>query len=254
MPKLAILPESPYYHPKAQHYSLELGLPVVSHKSADYDYYLTVGERLALADNEKNTKSFTVQWDRKLIQQRIHQQGKKQLIARACGLHKMAHPSILDATAGFAQDAFLLANLGAKLTLLERSPILALLIADAIHHLDDDDIKQRFHFIPGDSLQFLQTTPTAFDVIYLDPMYPHRAKSALNKKSMRLLRHLVGDDTDAEHLLAAALPVARSRVVVKLPRLAKPLGLETPSFSLSGSAIRYDVYDRAGATTVNGSH
>ena len=31
-------------------------------------------------------------------------------------------------------------------------------------------------------------------VIYLDPMFPHRDKSALVKKEMRVFRPLVGDD------------------------------------------------------------
>jgi 16S rRNA (guanine1516-N2)-methyltransferase len=42
-------------------------------------------------------------------------------------------------------------------------------------------------------------------VIYLDPMFPHREKTALVKKEMRLFRPLVGDDPDAPALLQAAL-------------------------------------------------
>lgn len=42
-------------------------------------------------------------------------------------------------------------------------------------------------------------------VVYLDPMFPHRDKSALVKKEMRLFRPLVGDDLDAPALLQAAL-------------------------------------------------
>ncbi len=47
------------------------------------------------------------------------------------------------------------------------------------------------------------------DTIYLDPMYPHSGKSALNKLEMRIIRKLVGDDTDAALLLEIALQHAK---------------------------------------------
>lgn len=42
-------------------------------------------------------------------------------------------------------------------------------------------------------------------VIYLDPMYPPRHKSALIKKEMRLFRQFVGEDSDVPQLLTQAL-------------------------------------------------
>ena len=61
------------------------------------------------------------------------------------------------------------------------------------------------------------------DVVYLDPMYPHRQKSALVKKEMRVFQSLVGADEDADLLLAPALALATRRVVVKRPDYAEPL-------------------------------
>ena len=80
------------------------------------------------------------------------------------------------------------------------------------------------------------------DVIYLDPMFPERMKSALVKKEMRILHRLVGEDVDADQLLAIALKRARKRVVVKRPRLAPTLINVSPSFCVKGESIRYDVY------------
>lgn len=79
------------------------------------------------------------------------------------------------------------------------------------------------------------------EVIYLDPMYPHRTKSALVKKEMRILRHLVGNDQDAQMLCQQALQKAKKRVVVKRPRIAEPL-LAKPDIVFSGSNSRFDVY------------
>jgi 16S rRNA (guanine1516-N2)-methyltransferase len=80
------------------------------------------------------------------------------------------------------------------------------------------------------------------DAIFIDPMFPpKRKKSALAKKSIRLVRQLVGDDADASELLASALQVARDRVVVKRADDAAPLR-DKPSLSFGGKLARYDVY------------
>lgn len=79
------------------------------------------------------------------------------------------------------------------------------------------------------------------DVVYLDPMFPHGRKAA-ERKPMRVLRRLVGDDTDADELLHWALRVARRRVVVKRPSLADPLADVKPTTRHKGKAARYDVY------------
>lgn len=80
------------------------------------------------------------------------------------------------------------------------------------------------------------------DVVYLDPMFPHRDKSALVKKEMQLFRPVVGDDPDASALLEAALACARYRVVVKRSRRAPAIEGVAPGLTLEGKSSRYDVY------------
>jgi 16S rRNA (guanine1516-N2)-methyltransferase len=70
---------------------------------------------------------------------------------------------------------------------------------------------------------------------------PKRKKSALAKKSIIVLRDLVGDDMDKGQLFATAFKVARKRVVVKSPDYAEPLGGK-PNESFHGKLVRYDVY------------
>ena len=86
-----------------------------------------------------------------------------------------------------------------------------------------------------------QSDLEAPDVVYLDPMFPLRKRSALAKKEMRVLRRLVGDDEDAGELLEVARRAARRRVVVKRTPEAPPLAA-APTMSYRGKLVRYDVY------------
>lgn len=175
--------------------------------------------------------------------QRLLNQGKH-LLARAVGFKKSQPLTVLDATAGLGQDGFVLASLGCQVLLLERSPIIAALLNDGILRAKAQSPNLTMKLQQTNSIDYLmQLTPEAFpDVIYLDPMYPEKQNSALNKKALRWLRDIVGDDSDAEQLLAVALCKAHKRVVVKRPRLAPHLGNHKPDFSTLGKTCRFDVY------------
>lgn len=173
---------------------------------------------------------------------------KKETLARALGLKKSSPKTIIDATAGLARDSFIIAALGFEITLLERTPVIFKLLQDAMHRAKQDEktalIIARMHLYEADSILFLKKlSPADYpDVIYLDPMFPTRKKSALPKEDMRLFHDIVGADADAETLLKIALTCAKERVVVKRPRLAVPLAGFEPSFSMKGSSSRFDIY------------
>ena len=176
--------------------------------------------------------------------------GRGQLVARACGLVKGVTPCIVDATAGLGRDAFVLASLGARVLLIERVEAIAALLDDGLRRgakeAEIADIIARMTLRHGDSAQSLEAliAEATFDpqVIHLDPMFPHREKSALVKKEMRLFRELAGDDDDAPRLLEAALDIATHRVVVKRPRKAPPVAGPAPQHMLEGKTSRYDLY------------
>jgi len=172
---------------------------------------------------------------------------RKEALARAVGLKGGTSPLVLDLTAGLGRDSFILASLGCVVQMVERSPVVAALLADALERAKEEPmlagIMARLSLVGGDSLDVLRTWQGARpQVICIDPMYPHRSKSALVKKEMRLIRLLVGDDEDSDQLLAAALAIAISRVVVKRPRLAPALSGPKPNFTISGKNSRFDVY------------
>lgn len=183
----------------------------------------------------------------KMKYRRQHTSLRREALARALGLKNiMPHPTIIDATAGLARDSFILAALGFEVTLLERSPVIHALITDGMQRaLKDPEtapIIARMHLIQADAISWLKNHDPRPDLIYLDPMFPERKKSALPKKNMRIFHEIVGDDLDAAALLETALACAASRVVVKRPRLAATLAGPRPSFSISGSSSRFDVY------------
>ena len=186
---------------------------------------------------------------------------------------------ILDATAGMGKDAFVFASLGARVILMERSPVSAALLSDGLQRaaLDENiaDIIERMTLIFGDA-RFLGSNPSdnsipgsaegflrvedSFpvedsipakgsiqlneipDVIYLDPMFPHRKKSALVKKEMLAFQSIIGDDKDSNELLNVCRQLAKKRVVVKRPIKASWLNNCKPSFSMNMKKHRFDIY------------
>ena len=173
--------------------------------------------------------------------------GSGQMIAKAVGIQQGIRPSVLDATAGLGRDAFVLASLGCEMILIERQPLIAALLEDGLARgLADAEVHpvvQRMQLRQGNAIeQMQQWQGEPPQVAYLDPMFPHREKSALVKKEMRLFRPFVGDDLDASELLAAALTLASHRVVVKRPRKAPSIEGPKPGYSLEGKSSRYDIY------------
>ena len=174
--------------------------------------------------------------------------GKGQAIAKAVGLNKIANPLILDATAGMGKDAFIFASLGARVILMERSPISAALLTDGLRRAAEDatiqDIIRRMTFIFCDAQQLGQTLQLKEipDVIYLDPMFPHRKNSALVKKEMLAFQKLIGADSDSDKLLDICRRIAKKRVVVKRPMSAPFLNDCKPGYSMKMKKHRFDVY------------
>lgn len=187
-----------------------------------------------------------------------HGGGLKQLLAKAIGAGKgQPRPYVLDVTAGFGVDAVILAQLGCKVLMLERSSIMYALLADALKRAKANNATfngLKLRLLAIDARKYLQRKVQRLeaasssriknipDVIFLDPMYPERKKSALNKIEMRVLRNIVGDDPDAAELLKLALHCARKRVVVKRPRAASCLGDLEPDLKFVGKSCRFDVY------------
>lgn len=157
--------------------------------------------------------------------------------------------TVVDATAGFLGDAFLLAVAGYEVTAIERSALVSLLAKDGLERAERDPrlselLGGRLKVVHADAREWLRAragTAEAPDAVVIDPMFPpKKKKSALPRKEMVALREAVGADLDAAELLAAARACARKRVVLKrgddAPELARP------DWSIEGTTVRFDVW------------
>jgi 16S rRNA (guanine1516-N2)-methyltransferase len=214
---------------------------------------IQTAERLELQDSE-NPKMGAVYVDfveGKARHRREFGGGKGQDIAKAIGLNKYSNPTIVDATAGLGRESFVLASLGCNVIMLERNHTVFALLADGFkraQQCDDEvlqDIIQRMTLLNTSAQDWLSTLipPSYPDVIYLDPMFPERQKSALVQKEMRFFHSVVGNDDDDADLVTLARSKVLKRVVVKRPQKAPLLGNIQPAFVIGEkAAIRFDVY------------
>ena len=183
----------------------------------------------------------------KLAYRRKYGHAGGEAISKAIGIKKGHRPTIVDATAGWGRDAFVLATLGCRVHMIERSQMIATLLEDGLRRAAQDEklgplISAKLSLTCGESRQILQQLPFEPEVIYLDPMFPHKEKSALVKKDMRVLQEVVGPDEDADELFTIARTVATNRVVVKRPDYADFLSGLKPQTSIKTKKHRFDIY------------
>lgn len=165
---------------------------------------------------------------------------KTELISKAMGSGRYGF-SILDLSAGLGIDAIFLSQMGYRVTALERNPLLFLALNTAQQKLPSEQ-KEKIQFEFASAQKFLEATQKSFDVIYFDPMFPEKKKSALPRQEMIMFRDLVGSDDDATSVIQLALKSKTAkRVVVKRP-LKAPLLFERPQNQIEGKLIRFDIY------------
>ncbi len=253
---LTITTSNPQLESQAQQLALQWGFAYA--RTTEHHFFLELTDsQLQLVQNGKNAPGpVAVNFmSGQATYRRRFGGGKRQTLAKAAGLSSTPAPLILDATAGLGKDAFVLASLGADVILLERSAVSAALLENGLARGSKEnpitEIIKRMHLIHADSLALLPQLkklqlPETFsrqpDVIYLDPMFPHRSRGALVKKDMLALQQLVGPDSDSDQLLEISLNAAQQRVVVKRPIKASYLADNKPAFSLSMKKHRFDIY------------
>ncbi len=221
-------------------------LPLEEAAESAYDFFLCYRDGcLKLLDKQSLKKGgLFVEIDPRPGEQHSYPAPKKDLLAQAIG--KKSH-TVIDATSGWAQDSLALFRMGYDMTCIERSPVMAALIADGFERLAQKDWVIRRQLTPpkllvGNAIELLANLAEKPDCIYLDPMFPpKRKKSAATRKSMAILHEILGDDLDRQKLFQTAMAATGRRVVVKSPDYAEPLGGK-PDLTLQGKLLRYDVY------------
>jgi len=155
--------------------------------------------------------------------------------------------TVVDVTGGWGDDAMLMASQGYQVTVLERNPLMALMLQEAFARLSAaaQDLPTEFQVPVVKCLDSITASSDTFidvDCVYLDPMFPpKRKKSAAVNKRMQLLQWMVGEDLDAQELLAVTLTRPVKRIAVKRPDYAAPL-VTAPAQQFSSKLVHYDVY------------
>ena len=233
----------------AQRLAERFQLPLLSRRPTD-GYWLELGaERLELVTTGKHGAVYAEFVEGAARHRREQGGGRGQPVAKAIGLKGAKEiPSVVDATAGLGRDRFVLASLGCRVTLVERSPVAAALLFDALDrassHADTADIAARMVLVHANAIDWLATLAEVDkpDVVLVDPMFPDTGNKAAAKKDMQAFQEVIGGDDDSPRLLAAALAAARERVVVKRPRLGADVAGPSPTSRQVGKSTRFDVY------------
>ena len=175
---------------------------------------------------------------------------QREMLVKAARVKGVEAPRAVDATAGLGEDSLLLAAAGFTVTLCEADPVIASLLEDALARASAHEvlgpIVERMHLVAGDSRIILEragaSTGAQPDVVYLDPMFPGRTKSAAVKKKFQLIHGLERptEPLDEESLLQAALAARPRKVVIKRPVKGPYLAGVKPSHAIAGKAVRYD--------------
>lgn len=235
---------------RAQALAITLSVPFLEARFNQTDLagvqLLVTPAGLALAfQNPKRGKPYLIDFLGPSWRARFDQPlGRNHIFRRALGV-KDQSITLIDATAGFGQDAVLAASLGCKVTALERDPVVFTLLEDGLSRARNEDelLKERLKnlaVVKCDALLYLNSHRA--EVVYLDPMFSKPKKSAKSPKEMQLLQELLVEPPAdfEEQLLTSARIAASNRVVVKRPLKAR--ALKTPSHSFKGQSVRYDVY------------
>ena len=130
--KVPVAAERTGWRSRAQEQASRFGLPYAN-ETENPDYLLTVNAQGLVLKQLGYRGGVYLDFVRGCSGYRTRRGGgRQQPLARAVGLRQGRSPEVLDVTAGLGRDAFVLASLGCQVVLLERSPVIAALLFDAL--------------------------------------------------------------------------------------------------------------------------
>ena len=210
------------------------GFALASGVAGDRGWYLFV-DKDGLMLREGGNRSFRLSGSRTGSPPDRRPRARKSALARACDAGSGLR--VLDATAGWGTDGLALARLGCHVRMLETNPQVFAMLDDRLRR---SGVRAATEWADARS-RMRDPDHDRYDVVYLDPMFPPRNKTALPARPLQILREVVGDEApDASELLALARRCALSRVVMKQRAHGPAFG--QPDWRVGGRTVRFDVY------------
>lgn len=232
-------------HDRARLLAENLGLPFHPTAPTGDGFHLELNsDGLSVAQGSQKEVPVRVDFARTAFADR----GRGEALVRAVEGRKNVPRRIIDCTAGFGTDSFVLAQAGHQVSLVEQHPDVAALVGDGMAraqaHSQLESIVARMALICEDAVRYLSRNDVeAPDVCYLDPLFPDTGKRALPKKGMQWLRALAAE-VDETQLLNVAIARATEKVVVKRPVRGRFIADRKPDYQIETRLLRFDVYVR----------
>lgn len=210
---------------------------------------LSFQDKVSLSFQDKSFNPLCLDFVSGATSSRLFKGGAKEAVVKAVlGKHNLKSDGplrVFDVTAGLGRDSFILAKAGVKVTMFERNAVVYALLKDALLRAQVLDTQLPLPTLaPLGSYLAQALNYQNPEVIYYDPMFPSKKKSAQVKKEMQYFHALVGFDEDIEENLEFFLTHALKKVVLKRPKEAPLLEVSGRkiSYSLDGGVCRFDCY------------
>ncbi|MBJ41173.1 MAG: hypothetical protein CMD84_02685 [Gammaproteobacteria bacterium] len=146
--------------------------------------------------------------------------------------------TILDCTAGLARDGYILKSLGFNVTMIEKNPLLILMIRNFIKK----NLISNLTLYHGNSYDFLCQTKKIYDYVYIDFMFNKIKTKSLSSKNDEFLKTICNDENNKNMIISKAIKKCKLRVVVKEAKYSKNEFLK-PDYDISTKLIKYNIYN-----------
>ena len=152
-------------------------------------------------------------------------------------LFPIKNSTILDCTAGLGRDGVLLSKLGHDVTMIEKNPILIIMLNNYLSRAKD--IKARLLY--GDSLSYIRIAKKKFDYMYIDFMFEKKNNAKPSKYDL-FLRSINYNENNKLNFIEEMINYCKKRVIVKEPIKSKS-GIIDCDFEIKTKLIKYKIFN-----------
>ena len=152
-------------------------------------------------------------------------------------LFPIKNSTILDCTAGLGRDGVLLSKLGHDVTMIEKNPILIIMLNNYLSR--EKDIRARLLY--GDSLSYIRIAKKKFDYIYIDFMFEKKNNAKPSKYDL-FLRSINYNENNKLDFIKEMINYCNKRIIVKEP-IKSQSKINNYDFEIKTKLIRYKIFN-----------